>query len=370
MLDTAPQVNGYSSMQLSPEQELALAEECDARGDHDAAVNALSRATRRGNIEATTRLGKRLLVGIHGPFLPREGLRFLIDAANAGGAEAPSRLAVLSAAGVYVPQNVEQALKLLVASAQRGWPPAQAQLLALAPERIRAAAVANSSADHSTWDSIARTIDLEFWRSAPAPRTLNDAPRICSFPNLIPPAVCDWLVASSSGRLNRALVYDPVSGNDYASEVRTNSWAQFDLMGCELTHLLLQLRMQAACGLPLHQMEATAILHYAVGEQISNHYDFVDPNTPDYEQEIAKNGQRVLTFLVYLNDDYEGGETEFPKLGIRHSGRLGEGLYFVNALDNGAPDTRALHAGRAPTRGEKWVISQFIRNRRVFGADA
>ena len=34
--------------------------------------------------------------------------------------------------------------------------------------------------------------------------------------------------------------------------------------------------------------------------------------TPDYEQELAENGQRILTFLVYLNDDYEGGKTEMP----------------------------------------------------------
>ncbi len=70
-----------------------------------------------------------------------------------------------------------------------------------------------------------------------------------------------------------------------------------------------------------------------------------------------------MTFLLYLNDDYDGGRTEFVTLGIAHKGRCGEGLFFVNALANGAPDRRTLHAGRPPTRGEKWVVSQFIRNR-------
>jgi prolyl 4-hydroxylase len=75
----------------------------------------------------------------------------------------------------------------------------------------------------------------------------------------------------------------------------------------------------------------------------------------------------VLTFLVYLNDDYDGGETDFPGLGIAHKGRRGQGLLFVNALDDSEPDLRTVHAGCAPTKGEKWIVSQFIRNRRVLG---
>ena len=341
----------------SAAEELALADQCDARGDHDGAINALARATRLGDIEAATRLGKRLLVGLNAPFLPKEGIGFLVDAASQGGAEAPARLAVLAAAGIYLPQSLTEALKLLVAAAQRGWGPAQDQLRALAPDRDPAAG----------WRALADSIDLAFWRDAPAKQSLSRSPEICAFRGLIPEPVCDWLIERSSGRLNRALVYDAASGKDYASEIRTNSWAQFDLMASELIHLLVQLRMEAACGLPLHCMEATAILHYSVGEQISSHYDFVDPQLTDYELELAKNGQRVLTFLIYLNDDYEGGETEFPRLGLTHKGTKGEGLYLVNAHENGEPDTRTLHAGRPPTRGEKWVVSQFVRNRRVVG---
>jgi hypothetical protein len=197
--------------------------------------------------------------------------------------------------------------------------------------------------------------------------TLHAAPLVRAFENLISDPICQWLIQASSGRLKRALVYDAVGGKDFASETRTNSWAQFDLMECEFIHLLVQTRMQAACGYPLHNMEATAILHYAVGEQITNHFDFVDPRIPNYEQEIRTNGQRVLTFLIYLNDDYEGGETEFPELGVIHKGRRGEGLFFVNALENNEPDLRMVHAGRPPTKGEKWIVSQFVRSRRVLG---
>jgi prolyl 4-hydroxylase len=351
----------------SAAEELKIAEQCDARGDHDDAVNALARATQMGDVEAATRLGKRLIVGRTAPHLPKQGTGFLIEAFNNGGAEAAARLAVLAAAGVYVQPSLSEALRLIMTAAQRRWAPAQLQLLALTPDRELAALVAQGPVSENYWQLLADTVDIDLWTSAPEGRKLNESPLIRSFEAFIPDTVCRWLIDRSVGHLERALVYDAAAGQDYASETRTNSWAQFDLMASDLIHLLVQLRMEAACGIPLHNMEANAILHYAVGEEISDHFDFVDPKTPNYAQEIAKNGQRVLTFLIYLNDDYDGGETEFPELGIVHRGRRGEGLYFVNALENNEPDLRALHAGRPPTTGEKWIVSQFVRSRRVLG---
>ena len=352
----------------SATEEILLAEQCDANGAHDDAIDALARATTLGSIEATTRLAKRLITGDRAPLLPSQGTGFLIEAVNRGGAEAAAKLAVLVAAGVYIEPSLPYALRLVTLAAERGWHTAQTQLLALTPDAELASLAEREpvAADH--WQRLAQSVDLKQWTSSPAGQTLHESPLIRSFESFVPDRVCDWLMDFSRGRLARALVYDAVGGRDIATRNRTNSWAQFDLMSSELTHLLVQLRMQAACGIPLHNMEANAILHYAVGEESTNHYDFVSPETPGYEAEIAKNGQRVLTFLVYLNDDYEGGLTDFVRLGLAHKGRRGEGLFFVNSLENNEPDLRTLHAGRPPTRGQKWIVSQFIRGRRVLGA--
>jgi prolyl 4-hydroxylase len=90
------------------------------------------------------------------------------------------------------------------------------------------------------------------------------------------------------------------------------------------------------------------------------HCDFLDPQA--MRQEIERNGQRVATVLIYLNEDFEGGETSFPRLGINHRGKAGDALIFGNVDGSGAPDERAQHAGCPPTRGEKWVFSQWVRN--------
>lgn len=123
--------------------------------------------------------------------------------------------------------------------------------------------------------------------------------------------------------------------------------------------------MSIACNIPMKQMEGTAILHYKPGEEISEHFDFVDPNLPNYEQEIRDNGQRIITFLIYLNEEYEGGETAFTELDLSYKGQTGDGIYFVNALPDGSSDLRTKHAGRPTSSGEKWIVSQFIRNREV-----
>src|SRR5262245_7368613 len=89
----------------------------DASHRHDEAVNSLARGVKAGDVVSMTRLGKRLLVGDSAPYLPREGVSFLIDAAKAGGAEAPAILAVLSVAGAHVRASWNDGLSALVLAA-------------------------------------------------------------------------------------------------------------------------------------------------------------------------------------------------------------------------------------------------------------
>jgi prolyl 4-hydroxylase len=104
-------------------------------------------------------------------------------------------------------------------------------------------------------------------------------------------------------------------------------------------------------------------MHYEVGQEFRVHHDFFDVNIPGHAREAAARGQRALTVLVYLNDGYEGGHTAFPHLGRSFKGRKGDALIFWNVDESGAPDWRTLHAGTAPTSGEKWLLSQWIRIR-------
>lgn len=184
------------------------------------------------------------------------------------------------------------------------------------------------------------------------------------FQGLASAKLCAFLVSLAPGRLEPARVYDPSSGDDIVVAHRSNTQASFPLQHIEFAQVLLQARMAAACGMPDRNMESPALLHYSPGEQIANHYDFVDPGSvSDYAAEVARNGQRMITFLLYLNEEYAGGETDFPSLGVRYKGCTGDGIYFCNAHADLMPDPRMLHAGRPPVAGEKWIITQFVRSR-------
>jgi prolyl 4-hydroxylase len=350
---------------LNTSADIALAEQHDAAGRHDDAINALARATKRGEIEAMTRLGKRLLAGDRAPHLPADGARFLIDAAAGGGAEAAEQLAALAGLGAHVEQSWNDALELLGMAAERGRTSARGQLRALA----RDAESTELRGDLCDWRRTARGIDVAAWVAAPAGQTLHALPVVRRVPQLAPAGVCRWLIRRASGKLAPARVYDAFAGRDTTHSLRTNSSASFTLAEIDLVQALLQARMAAACGLPPTHFEAPAILHYDVGEQISDHYDFVDPRSPHFAEQVEQKGQRAITFLMYLNDDYDGGETAFPKLGIEHKGTRGEGLFFVNVKPTREPDLDMVHAGRPPTHGEKWIVSQFIRDRQVLPRD-
>jgi prolyl 4-hydroxylase len=343
-----------------PSPERALADEHDAAGRHHEAIDALARGTSAGDLVCMRQLGKRLLAGDRAPLLAAEGARFLLDAANRGDPEAAARIAALTALGLYLKPDLRDALRWLTVAADRGWQPAQGQLQALAG--VTASSATPTGDD---WPRLASGIDLTAWQTNPPGRELSSDPSIQALDTFISPPVCDWLIARARGRLTRALVYDAVNQQDFASRTRTNSVANFGLSDVELLDVLLQARMSFACRIPMNHMEAPAVLNYQPGEEATDHYDFVDPKTPDYNAEIARNGQRILTFLVYLNDDYQGGETHFPTLGISHKGRRGGALFFINVLRDMQPDLRMLHAGRSPVSGEKWIVSQFIRNRPV-----
>jgi prolyl 4-hydroxylase len=182
-------------------------------------------------------------------------------------------------------------------------------------------------------------------------------------PGAIPADVCDALIAGARPRLKPARVYDTETDGFTTRDARRNSAAEFGVGDMDLVLLAVRERLCAIAGLPPVQTDGAQVLHYAVGERFVDHVDYFEPSVEAHARHIAQGGQRVATLLVYLNEELEGGETCFPRLGISHRGGKGDVLTFVNVDAQGRGDPRTLHAGLAPTAGEKWVLSQWVRDR-------
>jgi prolyl 4-hydroxylase len=260
----------------------------------------------------------------------------LRDAAAKGVAGADDLLAALAAAGIGQPQSWPLAVEHLRRAAKAGSEVAQAQLDVLGEESAE------------PWTA---------WTAPPEKRTLNLAPKTVAIDRFIGPRACDWIIKRSAGLLKPSLVL--TANGPEQVEARSCGYYAMSFLDCDVIVLLLRMRIAATIGVPPGALEEPQVLHYAVGQQFTRHYDYLDPSDPSIETA----GQRLATFLVYLNDGYMDGETEFPTLNLRHKGHRGSALYFANLLGDGSPDTRSLHAGRAPRLGEKWVFSQWVRNR-------
>jgi prolyl 4-hydroxylase len=88
-----------------------------------------------------------------------------------------------------------------------------------------------------------------------------------------------------------------------------------------------------ACGNP-----RLRLYRYDVGQRHGTHWDTV--------VELGEL-QSLLTLVFYLNDDFEGGDTDFPELSRRIVPKTGSALLFQH---------RILHEASAVTRGVKYVL--------------
>ena len=316
-------------------------------------ISALRERARAGDPGALTALGKRLLIGDGVRQAPQEAINCLSEAARRGGGEATAQLALFAGWGVLRPRNLDDALDHLQRAAELGWAPSQRELQFLAR---------NTGTD---WGSLRQQVNLADWtRSAPV-REISRAPKVSIIDGFASSAECDWLIECGRHRLKRAMVYRKDAAGHSTVQTRTNTEADFTVVNTDLVLSLIRDRIAAAIGVTTEFFEITKLLHYEPGQHFSLHADFLELNTPALVQEVEQHGQRVMTFLAYLNDDFEGGETDFPRIGLRHKGRRGDALLFSNVDESGAPDYHTVHAGLPPASGVKWLLSQWVRDRAV-----
>jgi prolyl 4-hydroxylase len=342
--------------------QMALARVFDREGRHDVALQWLQRAADGGHLPSLTALGARLLTGRGAPQMPSQGSQMLSLAADEGDAQACAIVAILTATGLTRPQSWSGALDYLFRAAQLGDWRARQQIAILVNNPALGTRLLEPS-DAPPWIEARAAIDMGAWLRPPAPKKISESPRIVVFENFLSRTVCEWLIELAQPKLSASRVLNPGSGERLSDPYRTNTGMGFTLLETDVLLQIVNMRIAAASGTPLMHQEATNILHYAAGQEYKPHYDFFDPEVANFAEVVRREGQRIVTFLIYLNDTFEGGETEFSLLGARYRGQPGDAVMFVNVDAQGGVDKRTLHAGRPVVRGEKWLLSKWIRDR-------
>lgn len=259
-------------------------------------------------------------------------LELFRQAAGAGRVDAAVIYCNLLAAGVGGPRRWQEALRLLAALAEVN-PRSRREL-----ERIRAMALTEEG------DPL----------SVPEGETLSEAPAIARFQALFSPEECAWLAASAAPMLEPAVVIDPATGRQVRDPVRVCDSVGFTWPLENPAIHALNRRVAAVSGTDVGQGEPLQVLRYRPGGEYRPHFDAI----PGFAN------QRAMTVLVWLNDDYEGGETHFPTRGLKLRGRSGDAILFRNTGPDGRRDPASGHAGLPVAAGEKVIASRWIRERR------
>lgn len=298
----------------------------------------------------------------------RQGLDLLGEAARAGDAGALEMLAGLALTGQLVNRDLPLARDLYARAAQAGSASAAATFRAF---------VANGTGGPADWTAATRLLGAAAATDAEASRELDvignmqlgengepqgpfpseqlsASPDVRLFHGLFTTDECDFLMERAAPSLQPSLVVDPQTGAQVPNPVRTSHAAGFPLVAESPAIHALCRRLAEASSTHVKQGEPLQVLRYSPGQEYRPHFDAID----------QADNQRVLTFLVYLNEDYEGGETEFIATGLKVKGKKGDGLLFRNADATGSPDLNAQHAGLPVTAGEKYLASRWIRERR------
>lgn len=204
-------------------------------------------------------------------------------------------------------------------------------------------------------------------------------PRILVFPSFLDRDRCDKVIDIAKKQLYPSgLAYRPGEQISETQETRTSSGtflsASMDPSG---TLDWVEERIAAATQLPVENGEAFNVLRYVDGQHYDSHYDTFDPK--DFGPQPS---QRIATFLLYLSDVEEGGETIFKREGLNNADKpvddwkscddglkvkpkKGDAVLFWSVTPDLGLDHRALHGACPVTKGTKWSMAKWIRDKPV-----
>lgn len=305
---------------------------------------ALNAKAAGGDALAQLSLAHAAITGQSGAPSLEEGERLLDAACAQRHPEALLLKAALVARGIGRARSMDGAYELVREAAAYGSPFAAEQLRALGQGKL----------DKGPWLA---QIHLE---------PVAESPPIFVVENFIPAHVCDWLVERASRKGMKPALIHKLDGRVGIESDRNNSISGFLKTEGDLVVQLVSRRIARATDTPLENHEPLSVFRYTRGQQYKPHFDFVEPGTPEatnYAEELSRVGMRMVTVLVYLNDGYEGGETWFPRLSWQFKGKKGDALIFWSVPVGAKPDRNSLHAGKPVINGEKWLLSQWIRQK-------
>lgn len=172
---------------------------------------------------------------------------------------------------------------------------------------------------------------------------------------------CDSIIelASSIGLTKSTVTSNDGYTNRVVNSHRTNynlgiSYGEYQIIDGVYKHI------SDIISIPVENIELE-VNRYSIGQYFKAHYDYLPS-----EWIVDTGGQRLYSCVVYLNDDFEGGETHFSNQGETVKPIKGNIIIWKNCLyETTQIDLLSLHESLPVTKGEKWALIVWIREDKV-----
>jgi len=178
------------------------------------------------------------------------------------------------------------------------------------------------------------------------------APRVFVYHNILTKQECDHIIEIVDHDLTPSAVSSQNGKGKFLSDQE------------KANELVVKLTQKIAgwTHIPAENGEDFWLTKYEKGEEWKPHVDTFNRDG-SHDQFLVK-GQRVASVFTYLRGPEEGGELEFPKLGIKIKPTAGTAVLIWDTLANAKEDDKSQHASLPVVKGTKYTLTKWIRSKK------
>jgi prolyl 4-hydroxylase len=182
---------------------------------------------------------------------------------------------------------------------------------------------------------------------------------IFTIDNFLTDEECDYLCEYIIKHNTRSSVAGAGKEVSMYSEQRTSSTSTLSSQDPKVQSI--ENKMYWELGIEKKFSEPTQGQLYEKEQYFHNHHDYFIGD--GYTNHCLSSGQRTYTFMIYLNDVEEGGETKFPELDLSFKPVKGTAVVWKNSDGKGTENRASLHTGTPVTKGKKIIITKWFREK-------
>jgi prolyl 4-hydroxylase len=187
---------------------------------------------------------------------------------------------------------------------------------------------------------------------------LYDEPYIIN--NIITEEEAKYIIDMASVKFNDSLVLDNSTDGKLDTNIRKSktAWMHKD----DPLILNIMTRIANIVNIPLENAESLQVVKYEPNGYYKHHHDSCCDNNNSCVQFTKNGGQRIKTVLIYLNDDFTEGSTDFPALNKKiKPPKYCAVVFNPLAKNSNKCHPKALHAGLPVESGIKYIANLWFR---------